>query len=88
MIMLLLLAIQIYTYLILASVIISWLSAFDILPNNRFVLHMAMSINRLTAPAFEAVRAVIPTLGGLDFSPIVILLALQGLRIGIVSMFG
>ena len=80
-------AIQIYTLIIITSVIISWLIAFDILPKNQITYTIVNTVTRLTAPVFDAVRSVIPTWGGLDFSPIVILLALQGMRYGIITTF-
>ena len=65
-------------FAIIASAILSWLFAFDVLnPRNRFVGQVAYFLDRITAPLLEPVRRVIPSLGGIDISPIVVLLLIQ-----------
>ena len=69
----LLLAIQLYTYVVLASVILSWVR---LEPTNPVV----KVVNALTEPVLKPIRAVLPSFMGLDFSPLVLLLALSILR--------
>jgi YggT family protein len=64
------LAINLYTYVVLASVILSWVRLDPGNPLVRFT-------NTLTEPVLKPIRAVLPSFGGLDFSPLVLLLALQ-----------
>ena len=79
--------IDLYTYIIFASVIISWLLAFGILKmSNNIIYRIVMVITGLTQPIFDAVRLVIPSLFGLDFSPVIILLALQGIKIALIQL--
>jgi YggT family protein len=73
--------IEIYIWLVIASAVLSWLSAFDVINfRNRFVYTIADIIYRLTEPAFRLVRSVVPTIGGLDLSPIIIIFGLAFLR--------
>lgn len=63
---------------IIVSAILSWLLAFDVInPRNRFVGQLAYFLDRVTAPLLAPVQRVLPTLGGIDLSPIVVLLLLQ-----------
>lgn len=63
---------------IIASAILSWLLAFDVLNiRNRFVGQVAYFLERMTYPILEPFRRIIPNLGGIDISPIVALLLLQ-----------
>ena len=66
----LLLAVELYTYVVLASVILSWVR---LEPTNPFVKFVAA----LTEPVLKPIRAVLPSSLGLDFSPLVLLLALS-----------
>jgi YggT family protein len=69
------LALRIYTWLILASVIISWLVAFGVINmRNDFVRVIYESLHRVTEPALSRIRRFMPDLGGIDLSPIVLLL--------------
>ncbi len=69
------LALRIYTWLILASVIISWLVAFGVINmRNDFVRVVYESLHRVTEPALSRIRRYMPDLGGIDLSPIVLLL--------------
>jgi YggT family protein len=69
------LALRIYTWLILASVIISWLVAFGVINmRNDFVRMIYESLQRVTEPALSRIRRFMPDLGGIDLSPIVLLL--------------
>ena len=79
--------IDLYTYIIFASVIISWLLAFGILKMSKNIIYrIVMIITSLTQPIFDAVRVVIPSFFGLDFSPVIILLALQGIKIALIQL--
>ena len=73
---------SIMTWSIILSAIISWLFAFDVINRrNRFVNQLADFLDRLTAPLLEPFRRIIPPLGGMDISPIVVLLLINFARI-------
>ena len=67
---------------IIGSAILSWLFAFDVINHrNRFVNQLATFLDTVTRPILEPFRRIIPPLGGIDISPIVVLLLLQFVRI-------
>lgn len=75
------LVIDLYIWVVIASAILSWLVAFNVVnTNNRFVLSIADMLYRLTEPALRPIRRLMPDLGGIDISPIVLLLALFFVR--------
>ncbi len=66
---------KIYTYVVIANVIISWLVAFNVLnTQNRFVFSILEFTYRLTDPFLNKIRRYLPNLGAFDISPIVLLL--------------
>ena len=66
---------KLYTYVVIANVVISWLVAFNILnTQNRFVYSILDMTYRLTNPALNKIRSFLPNLGSLDISPVVLLL--------------
>ena len=73
----LLLALDIYTWIVIASAIFSWLYAFGVVnPRNQFVATIGRMLYQLTEPALRPLRRFIPALGGLDVTPIVLLLVI------------
>ena len=68
---------KLYTYIVIANVIVSWLVAFNVVNmQNRFVATILYATNRLTDPLLNPIRRVLPNLGGIDISPIVLVLGL------------
>ena len=66
---------KIYTYVVIAHVIISWLVAFNVLnTQNRFVFSILEFTYRLTDPFLNKIRRYLPNLGAFDISPIILLL--------------
>ena len=66
---------KLYSYVVIANVIISWLIAFNILnTQNRFVYSILEFSYRLTDPILNKIRHFLPNLGSLDISPIILLL--------------
>ena len=66
---------KLYSYVIIANVIISWLVAFNVLnTQNRFVYSILELTYRLTEPFLKKIRRFLPNLGSLDISPIILLL--------------
>ena len=66
---------KIYTYVVIANVVISWLVAFNILnTSNRFVYLILEFTYRLTDPFLNRIRRFLPNLGAFDISPIILLL--------------
>ena len=66
---------KIYSYVVIANVIISWLVAFNILnTSNRFVYSVLDFTYRLTDPLLNKIRRFLPNLGAFDISPIILLL--------------
>ena len=69
--------IDIYFYILILNVILSWLIALNILYTySRFVGMIIYATQRLTNPLLNPIRRVLPNLGGLDISPIVLILIL------------
>ena len=76
---------KIYLYVILASVIMSWLIGFNVINGaNPYVRQIGYALHRLTEPLLGPIRRRLPDLGGIDISPIVLLLALQFVQYAIV----
>ena len=66
---------KLYSYVVIANVIISWLIAFNILnTSNRFVYSILELTYRLTDPFLNRIRRFLPNLGAFDISPIILLL--------------
>ena len=69
--------IQIYIYVLIASAILSWLIAFNVInTRNQVVATIAEALWRLTEPVLKPIRNILPNLGGLDLSPVVLILLL------------
>lgn len=67
--------VSLYEIVVIASVIMSWLIAFNVMnPSNPFVRSLWQGIMALTEPLLKPIRRALPDLGGLDVSPIVLLL--------------
>jgi len=70
-----LLALQLYTYLIIASAILSWLVAFNVVnTRNDFVRSIWNFLDAVTEPVLRPIRNILPNLGGVDISPIILIL--------------
>jgi len=66
---------KLYSYVVIANVVISWLIAFNVVnTQNRFVYSILELSYRLTDPILNKIRRFIPNLGSLDVSPIILLL--------------
>ncbi|MEL6227406.1 MAG: YggT family protein [Pseudomonadota bacterium] len=69
--------ITLYVYVLLASVIFSWLVAFNVInPHNQFVRTIWQTLDAVTEPVLRPIRRILPNMGGLDLSPLVLLLGL------------
>ncbi|MEM6460829.1 MAG: YggT family protein [Pseudomonadota bacterium] len=75
------LALSIYMWIIIGSAIFSWLYAFNVVnTGNRFVGMIGEFLYRATEPALRPIRNILPDLGGLDISPIILLLLIYFVR--------
>ncbi|NUQ18984.1 MAG: YggT family protein [Sphingomonas sp.] len=65
-------------WIIIIQVILSWLLAFNVLnTGSNAVRTVAVALDRITAPLYRPIRRILPDFGGLDFSPLVILLLIE-----------
>lgn len=73
--------ISLMVWAIIGTAILSWLFAFDVINHrNRFVNQLSNFLDAVTRPLLEPFRRIIPSLGGIDVSPIVVLLLLEFAR--------
>ena len=73
--------VDIYVWVIILSAVLSWLVAFDIVNmRNRFVYLVGDALNRITEPVYRPIRRFLPHMGGLDLSPLILILGLWFLR--------
>ena len=67
--------ITLYTYVVIASVILSWLLAFNVINGyNPFVRSLWNGLRAVTEPVLAPIRRMLPDLGGIDISPVILLL--------------
>lgn len=72
-----LLILQIYWWVVLAMIIMSWLISFNIInTRNQFVASVWRILNQLTEPVLRPIRRIVPSFSGLDISPIILFLIL------------
>ena len=72
---------QLLVWIIIAQIILSWLVAFNVInAQSGFMRTLVDGLERLTAPLYRPIRKIMPDFGGIDFSPIVLILAIQILR--------
>jgi YggT family protein len=70
-----LIVLQLYVYVIIASAILSWLVAFNVVNRyNDFVRSIWNLVTALTEPLLKPIRGIIPNFGGIDISPVILLL--------------
>jgi YggT family protein len=75
---LILTVINIYFWIILAMVVLSWLVAFNVVNrSNPYVRQFGQALERLTEPLLRPIRRLLPDLGGIDISPIILLIGMQ-----------
>lgn len=81
---LLIAVLDIYKWVVIAAVIVSWLTAFNVInSHNNFVRSLLHILYVLTEPVFRPIRRIIPAMGGLDLSPIIVLLIIWFLQYSI-----
>jgi YggT family protein len=73
-----LIVLDLYVWLLIASAILSWLIAFNVVnTRNQFVAAVAEFLYRITEPLLAPIRNILPNLGGLDISPIILILIIM-----------
>ena len=69
------LLLQVLMYIVIAQAILSWLVAFNVINTyNEFVRQLLYALDRILDPMLRPIRRILPDLGGLDFSPMVLIL--------------
>jgi len=73
--------INLYIWVLILSAVMSWLISFNVVnTSNRVVYMVSDFLYRVTEPALRPIRRIIPTLGGIDISPVILILLLAFLR--------
>ena len=68
---------ELYKWVVIAAVLVSWLIVFNVInTRNDFVRSLLRFLDALTEPVFRRVRRILPPMGGLDLSPIVVFLVI------------
>jgi len=78
---LILLLLTIYWWVVIAAVVASWLIAFNVINlHNNIVRSLVRLLDTLTEPVFRQIRRVIPAFGGIDISPLIVLIGIWFLQ--------
>jgi YggT family protein len=81
--------IRIYIYILIAAAVLSWLIAFNVVNSHNPTVRMIWDLfYRLTEPALRPIRAVLPNLGGIDVSPVILIIGLMFLEYVVLWLFG
>lgn len=73
--------IWVYIWVLIASAVVSWLIAFDVVNrHNQYARMIGEALYRLTEPPLRPIRKMLPNLGGLDISPVILILILIVIR--------
>ena len=75
------LLLTVLTWMIIIQVILSWLFAFNVLnTSSQGVRAFTLALERITAPIYRPIRRILPDFGGIDFSPLVVLILIQVIK--------
>ncbi|RLJ99938.1 YggT family protein [Ruegeria conchae] len=86
LIQILLLILDIVWFIILAHVIMSWLINFQVLNlHQQLVAQIWYGLNRILEPIYSPIRRILPNMGGLDLTPLVVLIGVYALRIILIN---
>ncbi len=73
--------IDIYIWILIASAVLSWLVAFNVVNTRNPIVHsIGEFLYRITEPALRPIRSMLPNLGGIDISPVILIIGLLFLR--------
>ena len=73
----LIVALDFFQFIVIANVVFSWLVAFNVINTSNQFVHMIMDFTyRMTEPLYSRIRGVLPNLGNIDLSPIIVLLGI------------
>ena len=76
------LLLSVLTWIIIIQAILSWLVAFNVInTHSDFMRSLLSALDRITEPLYRPIRKILPDFGGLDFSPMVVLLLIYVIRI-------
>ena len=76
---------NLYWWVVVAAVVMSWLTAFNVINmHNNFARSLSHALYALTEPVFRPLRRIIPPIGGLDLSPLIVLVLLSWLTYSLV----
>jgi YggT family protein len=72
---------NLFVIALIVSAVLSWLLAFDVVNyRNRFVAGLAEALDRITGPVLAPLRRIIPSLGGIDITPIIVIIVIRGVQ--------
>ena len=78
---------DIYLFIIIAQVLVSWLIAFDVLNvNNPQARNLVMALKRMTDPVYKPLRKFTPPIGGIDITPIIVILGLSFIESALIEL--
>ena len=81
---LLIMLLELYWWIVVAAVVMSWLIAFNVINlHNNIVRTIVRFLDALTEPVFRQARRILPSVSGIDFSPIIVLVAIWFLKYAI-----
>ncbi|HYJ30792.1 MAG TPA: YggT family protein [Allosphingosinicella sp.] len=73
---------RVLTWIIIIQAVLSWLVAFNVInTHSDFMRNLLYALGRLTEPLYRPIRRILPDFGGVDLSPLVLLLIIYALRI-------
>lgn len=85
---LLLLALDVFFWIIIIQVVVSWLIAFDVInARNPQAANLVRLINRVTDPVYRPLRKFIPPIAGIDITPIIVILGIEIAKRVVVAVF-
>lgn len=79
---------DVFFWIIIAQVVLSWLLAFDVVNiKNTQARNLIMLIGRVTDPVYKPLRKFIPPIAGIDLTPIIVIFAISLLKQGVAMVF-
>ncbi len=70
-----------YIYILIAAAVLSWLIALNVLNSHNSTVRMIWNfVYQVTEPALRPIRAILPSLGGIDISPVILIIGLMFLE--------